>query len=165
MTLREPYYDAHLSDETTSLYFDKGQAHSSAISDEVQRVILGANRIVFVSKMLPDGHLLDVLMGHSSNTYYYNSWRQYGLDFFSRLAALLDRKVRLPNAYHNMTQYLHAKYMIVERDRGREVAISGSHNFNSRGVRYGTEEIALVSTEKNIIEQLRSYTQLINHID
>lgn len=66
--------------------------------------------------------------------------------------ALMQLKgTRLPITFRE--QMVHAKVLIVDEQE----AIVGSHNFSSRGVRMGTEEIALQSTNKQLIARLLDY--------
>jgi len=53
--------------------------------------------------------------------------------------------------------YLHAKFIIFTMEDGSKVAITGSHNFAYTGVLFGTREIALETTDPNVIEQLESF--------
>jgi len=52
---------------------------------------------------------------------------------------------------------LHAKFMLFELKDGTKTLVSGSHNFSERGVRYGTQEIAIRSTDEKLWEQLYDF--------
>jgi len=53
--------------------------------------------------------------------------------------------------------YLHAKFIIFTMKDGSKTAISGSHNFAYTGVLFGTREIALETTNPQVIGQLESF--------
>ena len=60
-------------------------------------------------------------------------------------------------------RYLHAKFMIGIMPDGTKLAITGSHNFSTLGVRAGTREIALETSYPGIIDQLeRFFTRYVS---
>jgi hypothetical protein len=67
-----------------------------------------------------------------------------------------EQKYRIRNRYKG-EKMIHAKAMLLEMPSGRKVVLSGSHNFNYRGVSFGTQEICLYSTNKKLWDDLQAF--------
>jgi hypothetical protein len=65
-------------------------------------------------------------------------------------------KYRLHNSYTRPT-YLHAKFILFELRDGTKALVAGSNNFNWDGVSYGTQEIALYSTDEALWQTFYDY--------
>lgn len=142
-----------------SILFDGGEPGHSIIYDRALELTAQAKRVWYVSQMTPNG-LLVKAMQHTDTTFFFNlpsimevpsSWGQ----------AFDQQRFRLVNSYTGQG-YIHAKFMLFELTDGRRALLSGSNNFNYRGVAYGTQEIALYSTDKKLWQQLHDY--LTKHI-
>ena len=77
----------------------------------------------------------------------------------NRLASWCDaHTVQLANS-HTGNGRIHAKFCVVEYPDGQRAALTGSHNFNARGVRWGTSELALLTTEQSVCDMLVDFTE------
>ena len=104
----------------------------------------------------PDGKLLSVY-----NNFYKNGGRVEGIipgknDFGFPLSTIslfnqLYLKLRRTSfEIHNSKKMVHAKLIIIDR----KMAIFGSHNFTSKGVWMGTNEITGFTTDKKLVKEL-----------
>lgn len=146
--------------EDTTLIIDSGMINRSIILKHAVDLVNKAERkIQIISPLIPDADLLAAL----------NRGKKQGKDIeiiapkareMTGIYKLVDefndfvmkfRGVVLP--IHFKDFMLHAKILIVD---GNEVIV-GSHNFSSRGVRMGTEEIAIQSTNKTLLMNLKKF--------
>jgi cardiolipin synthase len=146
-------------DAQTTILFDGGRAKQSIIYERACELAARATHIDYVSLMAPSGQLAE-LLGAADATLYFNrpelmlmvdSWGQ----------AFDQTKYRLTNNYKR-NEYLHAKFILYTLPGGHKALLSGSHNFSYRGVSYGTQEIALYSTDPKLWNQLHAF--LVAHI-
>ncbi len=73
----------------------------------------------------------------------------------SRLYAGRKRKLFHMVVYPN---WMHSKVLLVDHDSSEKaIAMMGTHNFMTGGVKFGTEEIALQSTNPRFIRNLSNY--------
>lgn len=140
----------------THVLFDGGQPGNSIIYERACELAAQAKKIYYVSQMAPSGQLGSLLM-EGNSTCYFNRPEQMELpDAWGQ--AFDQQKLRLPNKYTKDT-YIHAKFILFELPSGRKAALTGSNNFSYRGVAYGTQEIALHTTDTAVWDQLYSFLQ------
>jgi cardiolipin synthase len=113
-----------------------------------------ATKVLFVSQYCPTGKL-NKLLKETESELYFNPWRH--AHSLSRPLIRLSMYFSGQKTHYHYTKYLHAKFMIFEMADGREVALTGSHNFVHGGVILGTREIALETEDPSIIRQLRAF--------
>lgn len=155
------------TDETT-LLIDSGMINRSIILRHAVDLVKNAEKkIQVISPLIPDADLLRAL----------NTAKKQGREVdiiapkageMSGIYQLVDefndfvmkfRHLTLPIQFKDFM--LHAKILIVDE---REIIV-GSHNFSSRGVRMGTEEIALQSTNKVLVQNILRYAKNLSEID
>jgi cardiolipin synthase A/B len=146
--------------DTTRLLVDGGTINRSLIlRHTIELVNHAKDSLILISPLIPDAELLSVLKhaikkGVKVEIISADSKRMPGiftlLDEFNGFMMRL-RGGRIPIQFKN--HLVHAKILIADN---RE-AIVGSHNFSSRGVRMGTEEIALQSTDPVLVNNLISF--------
>jgi cardiolipin synthase A/B len=150
--------------EESTLLIDGGRINRSLILRHAIALIgMAESKIQVISPLIPDAGFLKAL--HKAYTAGKEveviapevnvvpgifSW----VDRFNEIVMNL-RGLQLP--IHYKKEMIHAKILIVD---GKE-AIFGSHNFSSRGVRMGTEEIALQSTDKTLIQNLSVFYETL----
>lgn len=146
-------------DDASTILFDGGKPHDSIIYEKACELTAQASQVHYVSAMVPSSKLAH-LLHETKSTLYFNrveqmpapeSWGQ----------AFDQQKYRLTNSYKG-DRFVHAKFMLFELPGGRRALLTGSHNFSYRGVAFGTQEIALYSTDKALWNQL--YTFLQKHV-
>lgn len=143
------------SDATNELLLDAGQPGASLIYQRTCQLARTADKAYYVSKLAPDGELLTILDGKTE--YWYNPLSS--ARGFDKLAILIDRlKSNTPNNYRG-DRMLHAKACVFEMPDGHKEAITGSHNFNSRGVAFGTQELALHTKDQDLCDQLVDFAK------
>jgi cardiolipin synthase A/B len=143
-------------DETATILFDGGKPHDPGIYEKACELTAQALKVHYVSHMAPSSKLAHLLQETNATIYTSrpdqmpapNSWGQaYDL-----------QKYRLTNSYTRTTE-LHAKFILFELPGGRRALLSGSHNFSYRGVAFGTQEMALYSTDKALWGQLYKFLE------
>ncbi len=147
--------DLALTDDSR-LLFDCGKARKSVIYDKAVKAVQEAEKVWYVSQLVPSGRLARALK-KTNTVYYYNRIDQLAAP--ANLAAFVDeQKYRLRNSYQGKA-YIHAKYMLMQNKDGTRTLITGSNNFNYRGIAYGTQEIALLSHNAELWNRIYKYTQ------
>jgi hypothetical protein len=146
-------------DESSTIFFDGGKPHNSIIYEKACELTAQALKVHYVSHMAPSSKLAHLL--HETKAAIYTSRPEQLVAPNSWGQAYDLQKYRLTNSYKKKTG-LHAKFILFELPGGRRALLSGSHNFSYRGVAFGTQEIALYSTDKALWDQL--YTFLDKHV-
>ena len=138
----------------STVLFDAGLFGDSIIYQRACELAEQAARITYVSQYCPTGKLTKALR-KTNATLYFNTWQNaHGFNrFVIRAGMFLTRQ---QTAYRR-SAYIHAKCMIFELKDGTKVAITGSHNFVHGGVLLGTREIALETSDPEIIRQLETF--------
>jgi cardiolipin synthase A/B len=141
-----------------SILFDGGGAGSSVIYERACELSARASRVYYVSQMAPSGALATIL--HSTDfTCYTNAPSLMNApDAWGQAFDL--KRFHTVNAYQG-SRYLHAKFMLFELPGGKRAVLSGSHNFSYRGVAFGTQEIALHTTDQGVWDDLHAVVQTI----
>jgi len=133
---------------------DAGRAHDSIIYERACALASRSERIVLVSQYCPDGRLGRLLRRIPHEMYFNPPANASGLNaLMIRIGMLISRNRTL----YRRPEYLHAKCLIFDLGDGSKAAITGSHNFASGGVRLGTREIALYTTDPAVIDQLERF--------
>ncbi len=156
-TSRPPLFDNETRiNDHGSILFDGGQARHSIIYERACELASQSKRVWFTSQMTPSGQLAR-LLHETKATVYTNAPEVMGT--LEGAAQAYDmQKYRIKNAYKGH-QYVHAKVMLFELASGKKALLSGSHNFSYRGVEFGTQEIALQSTDPKLWELLHDFIQ------
>lgn len=143
---------------TTNILVDCGKPGESIILDRaVETINKAKKRVLLVSQFMPEGKLLKTM--HDAH--------KRGVEFVclqsdpkaeeleSKILNTLNRiKAKLhpiPFTFLPNTK-IHAKLLIVD-----DSAIFGSHNFSGTGVKWGTEEMAMQTTEPVLVKNLTEY--------
>ena len=151
--------------EETTLLVDGGRINRSLILRNALELVRKAEKsIQLISPIIPDAGLLknlyqasvrglevSVIAPKISKMTGIMTW----VDEFNAIVMNL-RGLSLPITFKN--EMIHAKILIADEKE----AIFGSHNFSSRGVRMGTEEIALRSTNSLLVQNLLIFYKYIS---
>ncbi len=138
-----------------TILFDGGEPGHSIIYERACELTAQASKVYYVSQMAPSGQLGHLL--HETNALcYFNRPEQNPLALHAWGQAFDQQRYRSTNNYTG-TDYIHAKFMLFELASGKRVALTGSHNFSYRGIAFGTQEIALHSTDTALWDQLFTY--------
>lgn len=150
----ETYRSHQLALGDSSILIDGGIVGNSLIYGRACRLVERATDVLFVSQYCPNGRLAKSLKNKSSQLYFN---RPQQASFFNRVMIRCYMLTsRLKTAY-TRDEYLHAKYLICTMLDGSKVALTGSHNFSSGGVWFGTREIALETRDPEVIAQLEQF--------
>lgn len=151
----------HLEDGSKVL-IDIGKRKQSVIYDMVCNLAKVSDKeILFVSQFSPEGRLEKLLhekqneLGTENVQVILNNAREFGFP-----VSIEQRGIQrsTPLDYQEIKEgYVHAKFMIFTNSDGQKTVVSGSHNFNEKGVRFGTAEIALVSTNLSLIAEFEEF--------
>ena len=139
-----------------TVLIDGGKLFDSIIYRHALSYAREASHIIYVSQYTPTGKLGSVLRNHNNAALYFNHWRNAN-DIFNRLLIRWHMFTQGFRSQYDGSRYLHAKFMIFTMPNGKEVAITGSHNFVAGGGWLGTREVALETTDQDIIKQLRDF--------
>jgi len=138
-----------------TIYIDSGKRSDSIIYNRLLELAEEAEHILVVTQYCPSGPLAHHLRG-KSNIYYNQPGRT------SYPAKLLIKygefRTGLRSLYTRPT-YLHAKFMVFTMPDSKKIALTGSHNFSLSGVMFGTREVALETSDPNVIQQLEQFHQ------
>ncbi|MBM3209906.1 phosphatidylserine/phosphatidylglycerophosphate/cardiolipin synthase family protein [Candidatus Saccharibacteria bacterium] len=144
-------------DSQTRLVFDPGDTRQSPIIDNVFESLVDGRKVWYASKLMPDRALHKSMQVISKKIYKFNRIKTASL--FDKVALLLDGvRYGTQTQYRGMRQ-IHAKAIVTQKHNGESTVITGSHNFNSRGVRFGTQEVALISTSKELVATVARYIE------
>lgn len=140
-----------------NVLIDSGKKYDSLIYKRACDLAVQSKEILFVSQYCPTGKLVGYLKKIPSKIYFNppgiaNSYKNKTLIQASMI------QTRLKTLYNKDT-YVHAKFIIFTLKNGDKVAITGSHNFAYSGVRLGTKEVALETTDRGIISQLETFSK------
>ncbi len=137
-----------------TVHLDGGLPLDSIIYRRACTLARDAKSVVYVSQYGPTGKLHRLLKKTKTRLYFNRP----------ESAAPLNRALINVSSFltGNKTQYgrepyLHAKFLLFTMKDGSRVALTGSHNFIHTGVILGTREIALETTDNNVIDQLEKF--------
>ena len=133
---------------------DGGKPLDSIIYRRACELAEKASTILFVSQYCPTGRL-GKLMAAKKSLLYFSPWQLIG-----GTNRLLIRSSMAFTGYkteYKRAVYIHAKFIIYTMPNGSKVALTGSHNFVWAGVVLGTREIALETSDPQIIKQLENF--------
>ena len=140
----------HIDSENT-LLFDGGQPKHSVIYEQAVELANKSNFIYFSSRMCPSGPLAKSIVKTKSLCLYNKPGQS---PFPTSLSIIIDQlKYGIKNSQKS-TQYRHAKFMLFELNDGRKALITGSNNFNYRGIKYGTMETGLLSYDEKLWQSI-----------
>ncbi|MEO5690663.1 MAG: phospholipase D-like domain-containing protein [Candidatus Saccharimonadales bacterium] len=153
------YLDAvRLSCSFTTQYgqvlVDGGIPFDSMIYRHAIMLASTAQHILMVTQYCPTGKLAK-LVSQTDHDVYFND--PTTSDLFTNLLIKAGKSLTGIHNSYTKQPYIHAKFMIVTHADGTKTAITGSHNFISYGGILGTREIALQTTNPDIIDQLELY--------
>ena len=149
--------------ETTSLLCDAGTPGQSLIYDQALRLIDNARQsLLMTCQYLPSGQIAKHLAAAEARgikvEIIYSHPRAHGaaayLQYMHQIAQQTRRlpaSIRAGRLDRGLPK-LHAKLLISEHE-----ALIGSHNYVAYGVRFGTAELALHSTDKQFGDHLRRF--------
>ncbi len=147
-----------LNDKNTVL-FDGGLIGKSIIYNRVCKLANQASEITLVSQYCPTGKLNKILHQKKSHLYF-NNWQD--ASFINRAIIRVGLLSAKSETLYTGDKYLHAKFVIFKMPNGETIALTGSHNFMFSSGIIGTREIALETSDSDIISQLQSF--LDNHV-
>lgn len=133
---------------------DGGLFGDSIIYRRACRLAREAESIVLVSQYCPTGKLNRILR-HKQATVYFNHWRQAA--WMNKILIQVGMLFAKQHTRYRRKPYLHAKFIIFTMPSGQEIALTGSHNFMFGSGLMGTREIALETTNKKLIRQLKTF--------
>jgi phosphatidylserine/phosphatidylglycerophosphate/cardiolipin synthase-like enzyme len=146
--------------DNATLLIDGGRINRSIILRHSLELITNAEQSIrLISQIIPDAEILkalhqaknrgvvvSIITPKINKTTGIMTW----VDKFNAMVMNI-RGLSLPIDYKN--KMIHAKLLMTDEKE----AIFGSHNFSSRGVRMGTEEIALRSTDPTLVKNLLKF--------
>lgn len=141
-------------DNKNTILLDAGNAGQSIIYDKACLLAEQASKIYYVSQMVPSGKLARAIKATNSECYFNRISQGKGAIVLS--LALDKIQAQIQNQYKR-DGYVHAKFILFKMKDGSRALISGSHNFSWRGVAYGTQEIAIYSTDEDLWGQLYDF--------
>ena len=157
-------FEVKCNDET-SIIVDSGKPGVSKILDAAISLVENADYVEAMLQFIPEGKFLEALRGaylRRANIHVITSRPDSlcGLPstFDEFKLVLLDLQNKLPPVISFYPDVVHAK-MLVTRDRnsGVKTTIIGSHNFSDSSVKYGTTELSLITTNRQLIGNLEEF--------
>ena len=135
--------------------FDGGKAGRSIIYNAAVKLANEASEILLVSQYCPTGKLAKILATKPSRIYF-NQLENVDKLLNRMMIRLGKSAIREHNLYHHET-YLHAKFAIFTMPDGTKTAITGSYNFVALSGRLGQREVALATSNPQIISLLEKF--------
>ena len=142
-------------DHQTLLMVDGGIPGSSPIYNRAVKMAQTATELMIASKMMPNGTLIESIAEGCDATFIYNQQKNVGR--FNRLSLRLNALSGCcpPNTYKGQTQ-VHAKFCATVSSEG-VATLTGSHNFNTLGIKFGTQEAAIYSVDPELHRAIEAY--------
>lgn len=152
----------------TDLLVDCGKPKRSLILDHAVDLVGRATEVLLTSQYIPDGvflRALDEARRRGAKVQVITSSPSQITEISVRTLneakyVISDLKGRLPPVFFFYPGWVHAKLLIAEVE-GVKTAIFGSHNFSQSVVDAGTAEIALQSTNPQLVSNLESFFQAL----
>jgi cardiolipin synthase len=141
---------------TSELLFDGGAPGESVIYDRACQLTEQARHLWYVSQYGPSGRLAPLVRAAQTDCYFNRVWQASPP---GNLLLVRDKLVYGVKNRYTRPNYIHAKFILFELKDGTKAVLSGSNNFSWDGVRYGTKELALYSTDEKLWQQLYDYLQ------
>lgn len=148
------YRSRSIQCEVGIIHFDGGFPGDSNIYRRAIELVRASKKSTLVSQYCPSGKLARELKKKNSTVYYNHRNIK---DPLTRLLLRYSQHTSKIISAYNRSEYLHAKLLIAQTVDGQRTALAGSHNFIGVGVTSGTREIALETTDQNIIDQLEEF--------
>lgn len=149
--------DHSISTDYGEVLLDSGRFGHSIIYDHAVKLARNAVDITVVTQYCPSGKLSEILQSKNAKVYF--NPKGSAADIANNFMIGSKRSVaEQPNLY-TRKRYLHAKFIIATMPDGSKRALTGSHNFTAIGVRTGTREIALETSDPAVIEQLEDFLE------
>ena len=144
--------------DNETVLIDGGAIGQSIIYRRACELAREATDIVFVSQYCPTGTLARIIKkkNEKARLYFNPPALARGLNRISIGGSILISGLK--TLYVRKT-YLHAKAIIFTFKDGSKKAITGSHNFAYTGVLLGTREIALETSDPEVIAQLEKFVK------
>jgi len=150
-----PDFEEQLGGQAMVL-FDGGTPKTSAIYDTACRLAASAKKLYLVSQMCPSGKLARLINNTDNYCYFIHTSQA---DPPANIGMWLDQKrYHIKNQYTG-SAYIHAKFLLTEDKNGDKHLLSGSNNFSYRGVKFGTKEIAVHSTDPVLWQAFYDFMQ------
>lgn len=146
-------------DDKSTVLIDGGLPGDSIIYRRAKKLTREARSVQLVSQYCPTGQL-SRLLKHRSGKLYFNHWRQ--ANWLNKIVIRYGMISSRQKTRYRRVPYLHAKFIIFGSKDGSKSAISGSHNYVLGGVLLGTREIALQTSDSQIVAQLEKF--LTGHV-
>lgn len=147
-------------DKNLSLLVDSGKIGKSIILEKATEIVKQAQKeVLFMNQFPPDGQILKLYLSLSKNGVRVEgiipSVNNFGfpLSTIAILNSFLLKLRKVSFVTLRSPKMVHAKLIIVDR----KIAIFGSHNFTRKGVLVGTNEIAILTTNKELVKKLVSF--------
>ncbi len=150
------YDGLHRPLEYGAVSIDSGKRGYSSIYNRACELAAEATSILFVSQYCPTGRLAKILKQKQAKVYFN---QPENVHFYTKLLIKYSSFRSGLKSLYQRKNYLHAKFILFEMPDGQKIALSGSHNFSYAGVRFGTREVALETTDMQVYQQLEDFLQ------
>jgi len=153
--------------QSDTLLVDAGKVGNSLIYNQALTMITQAQtRINFVSQFVPEGKIRIALLQASQRgvkvmvvTNHQAAVKRWSAAHQAAYRVFSQNLSQYPNLFFRHSQdRVHAKLLIVD-DRH---ALFGSHNLVDTGVLMGTEEIAIQTTDLDLVKQLLEFKKILS---
>jgi len=158
---------SYVVNKNTIIMTDGGERNKSEIYEFTKSELKKTKKsIVFVNQFPPTGEILEILsQQHKKNVEIkilipkINKFNKV----FALIHLLLLFKLKIKYSFLKLNlsnNMIHAKLIIFDN----KSIITGSHNFNQLGVLAGTKELALFTTNNQLVKKAKSYADSISKI-
>lgn len=150
------YRNHKLDTNLGTILFDGGLFGRSIIYRRAVELSEQASKVTLVSQYCPSGKLSRILHKKDEKVkLYFNQPKN--ATFLNSLLITWNILTTGNKTRYKKSNYLHAKFMLFEMPDGSKKAITGSYNFSFSSVFFGTREIALETSNQQIISELEDF--------
>lgn len=150
------YHSHFFASSVGTVLVDSGMFGNSLIYKRVCELAEQATSVILISQYCPTGKLSRILKKRNARLYFNPPARATPLN---RILIATSMLLTGSTSLYVRTNYLHAKLMLFTMADGSEIAITGSHNFVRSASLLGTREIALQTSNRAIISQLKAFAE------
>lgn len=150
------YHSVAFEHGDMTVLIDGGIIGQSVIYRRAIELSEKASAITFVSQYCPTGKLARVLKTKPVR-FYFN--RPLQADGLNRIVIRFGQFMTGLKTSYKQARYLHAKCIVFTFDDGTKTVLTGSHNFAYTGVLLGTREIALETSNPEVVAEIESFIE------
>ncbi|MDO4271759.1 MAG: phospholipase D-like domain-containing protein [Candidatus Saccharibacteria bacterium] len=147
--------DVNIHTKYGTVLLDSGRFGRSGIYRHALKLAKEAESLLVVSQYCPTGKLGRIIRNKDSRVYF--NPKGSANDIANNFMIGSKKTTSSQENLYTRDRYIHSKFIIATMPNGSKKAITGSHNYAAISGRAGTREVAIETTDPNIIRQLEDF--------